>query len=79
MSDCCNAIAADGEAGARCSHTGLMLHRPVMKPIPCGQKAANSMSVPRGKSRHQTDGKKSEMLIENMHFEMLGNFVIQYI
>lgn len=54
MSDCCNAIAADGEAGAGCSHIGLTLHRPVMKPTPWGQKAANSMSVPRGKSRHQT-------------------------
>lgn len=41
MSDCCNAIAADGEAGAGCSHIGLMLHRPVMKLIPRGQKAAN--------------------------------------
>lgn len=49
MSDCCNAIAADGEAGAGCSHIGLTLHRPVMKLIPWGQKAANSMSVPRGK------------------------------
>lgn len=53
MSDCCNAIAADGEAGVGCSHIGLTLHRPVMKPIPQGQKAADSMSVPRGKSRHQ--------------------------